>query len=396
MRDLVSKHHLPVLAANLVCGGERPFPGGVVLEQGGRKIGVVGITLGEVDACEVTDPEAAIREAVAALGEVDVTIGLLPYESDRTAAEIWNKPLPLQIAIDARGRAPAVSDKHADTFFVSGGSRGKHVGLLDLSFVSRGTPWLADGGEDELRRQIETSNKRLEEVQAKLTSSDLQSNDAALQRLRKQEDAYRASVKKAQDQLDAIAKAPPSNRFSITSVELGAEIRDHEPTSQLVEAAKAAITALVPEDPGRFVPRIVKTEGSPFAGGEACVGCHSAEHAQWSTTGHARAWTSLVADGRAMDSDCYRCHVTGAGAEGGPTSPASTAGFRDVQCEACHGPGREHIADPKAKEKVVRSPTPETCTTCHDGQQDGGRFDPSSYRPKVTHTAAVSSPGGSP
>ena len=28
---------------------------------------------------------------------------------------------------------------------------------------------------------------------------------------------------------------------------------------------------------------------------------------------------------------------------------------------------------------------PEVCTSCHDGDRDGGRFDPAVYRPKVLH-----------
>jgi cytochrome c553 len=34
---------------------------------------------------------------------------------------------------------------------------------------------------------------------------------------------------------------------------------------------------------------------------------------------------------------------------------------------------------------MVASASLESCVTCHDGKQDGGRFDPATYIPKVLH-----------
>ena len=81
---------------------------------------------------------------------------------------------------------------------------------------------------------------------------------------------------------------------------------------------------------------------SPYTGSEVCSACHAEQALQWSRTPHAKALSSLAADNHATDAACVGCHVTGWHQEGGPSSPADIGGFRDVQCEACHGPGDLH------------------------------------------------------
>ena len=76
------------------------------------------------------------------------------------------------------------------------------------------------------------------------------------------------------------------------------------------------------------------------------------------------------------DFACFRCHTTGA------VSLAANGGLRQgnlpgiggtwaepgVQCEACHGPGSEHIPDPSAGRIVVDS-TAAACAACHAGEE---------------------------
>ena len=122
---------------------------------------------------------------------------------------------------------------------------------------------------------------------------------------------------------------------------------------------------------------------SAFAGAHSCVPCHRPQHLQWSTTGHASAYQSLMDEKRHMDQECYSCHVTGAGHPDGQR-PADVGPYRDVQCETCHGPSRAHTLDPVGV-KPIKVPTKETCVECHDGVRDEGRFDWASYLPRVSH-----------
>ena len=97
---LVAASPVPVLGANLEGPGGPAFDGlrdGLVLERGGVRIGIVGVTtpelarlsgsaLGEIT---VTDPATQARDALAALGDVDLRVALshLGVDADRALAE---------------------------------------------------------------------------------------------------------------------------------------------------------------------------------------------------------------------------------------------------------------------------------------------------------------------
>lgn len=105
---------------------------------------------------------------------------------------------------------------------------------------------------------------------------------------------------------------------------------------------------------------------SDYVGADACKDCHGQVFAAWSRTKHAKALDKLTTANRASGK-CIGCHVTGSAeailAEGDkPTHP-------NVQCEACHGPGRKHIEAANAGD-VSNGRTTKveeiTCTRCHN------------------------------
>jgi hypothetical protein len=252
--------------------------------------------------------------------------------------------------------------------------------VLTLALDPRASGWSPEGYAEQLRKKAETLRARVVQLDERL-AGPIQLDPGTRKRLEQQRDGYAKQVATIDAELATVGTTR-SHHFTTRAIELSDAIADHPATEALVVAAKQKITAAAGVDPARFVPRVV-AEG-PFAGGETCVPCHQAEHAQWSTTPHARAWSTLVAEDRAFDADCWTCHVTGAGQDGGPPSATASAGWRDVQCEACHGPSRAHAASPATVDSV-REASLETCTTCHDGEQDGGRFDPATYTRRVRH-----------
>ncbi len=124
--------------------------------------------------------------------------------------------------------------------------------------------------------------------------------------------------------------------------------------------------------------------GGPFAGGflglanveqnvTECGVCHETQQAKWEDTAHAHAFVSLRDIGReGIENSCAPCHNV---SDRGSTLENDAVGFvgengnshlRNVQCENCHGPGADHLAD--------RSITPEApiavdfdlgCGECH-------------------------------
>jgi 2',3'-cyclic-nucleotide 2'-phosphodiesterase (5'-nucleotidase family) len=120
---------------------------------------------------------------------------------------------------------------------------------------------------------------------------------------------------------------------------------------------------------------------SPFVGVETCAGCHQEQKAVWDGTGHAHAMATLERKNNQFDNECVRCHVVGFD-KGGFQSLLTTPQFANVQCESCHGPGREHAANPV--KGYGHMETPVGCTQCHT-LPNSPDFDFATYWPKIKH-----------
>jgi predicted CXXCH cytochrome family protein len=108
-----------------------------------------------------------------------------------------------------------------------------------------------------------------------------------------------------------------------------------------------------------------------------CGNCHVGKLAEWQGTAHSHAWADLQASGQATSS-CEACHATDAlgnfvadslvGFDG-----THSARYEDVQCEACHGPGLQHVTNPDASQPLasmlVGTGLTNGCGECHHTAQ---------------------------
>jgi predicted CXXCH cytochrome family protein len=107
-----------------------------------------------------------------------------------------------------------------------------------------------------------------------------------------------------------------------------------------------------------------------------CGACHVRAQARWQETAHADAWATLAAtgDGRAF---CEACHTVSE--RGNPVSGSAgwvatgNPRYQDVQCEACHGPGLNHVTTPDAPGNqplatlALGANADQGCAECHSG-----------------------------
>ena len=68
---------------------------------------------------------------------------------------------------------------------------------------------------------------------------------------------------------------------------------------------------------------------------------------QWSATRHAFAYQTLQKKERYFDAGCVSCHTTGFGYSTGFQIGDPDSTLEGVQCETCHGPGKQHVGNPK-------------------------------------------------
>ena len=105
----------------------------------------------------------------------------------------------------------------------------------------------------------------------------------------------------------------------------------------------------------------VNREEAQYVGGELCASCHRSVADHWETTAHAHALQTLTRKRADSDPRCLRCHTQGVGRPGGYSGQVELA---DVGCEACHGPGSDHVKAPQQRYGQLPAEGA-ACVACH-------------------------------
>ena len=127
------------------------------------------------------------------------------------------------------------------------------------------------------------------------------------------------------------------------------------------------------------------TGSSPFVGEAVCQTCHAVQHKIWFDTQHATAYEKLEDVNKAFDPDCVKCHVVGFDQPGGFFDMNITGHLMGVQCESCHGAGREHVEAGGGKPLANAGwPKQKICAQCHIQKHSPG-FELDGYWPKIAH-----------
>lgn len=127
-----------------------------------------------------------------------------------------------------------------------------------------------------------------------------------------------------------------------------------------------------------------------YVGAKKCKECHEDQYNHWQKTPHARAFETLIKDGKRDNLECAQCHTTGFAQYNGFYAFRETPEMIGVQCESCHGIGKLHvqsverIKSQKLKAAILAPISEETCIGCHDKIQDP-KFDYEKDLKKVEH-----------
>jgi mono/diheme cytochrome c family protein len=113
---------------------------------------------------------------------------------------------------------------------------------------------------------------------------------------------------------------------------------------------------------------------NPAAGAELqaekCGTCHAVHLTKWKTTDHAKAYNTLFDKAKNYDPTCLACHTVRFEQPGGFNMKDQPMPLVNVQCEACHGDAKEHLASFTADKIPVRKPTVEVCAKCHTSDRN--------------------------
>jgi hypothetical protein len=126
-----------------------------------------------------------------------------------------------------------------------------------------------------------------------------------------------------------------------------------------------AVRAIVDDFLGRSRPgRVGPPTGDAYAGSAACAECHAEEAAQWRRTRHAAALETLRVQERHYFPRCVACHSTGPAAKG-------PEGVGCEACHG-PGAGHGEAERRGGKGAIRRDPSEALCRACHDAANDPG------------------------
>lgn len=392
LQHMAAKHSAPYISANLRAeeGAALVFPATKVVKKGELTLGLTSVTLDTLSANggSFDDAAIALKGAVAELeaAKVDFVIALVHSTFDyaeRLAREVPGVDLMFTGHNRRHQEDPVIV---GETAILEAGSRSKHVGEVRVDLRPGGQGWSDPLGRERLLRQKAQLEKQLARYDKQIASEDNESAKTRVERVRT------FTKKKLEDLVVPPEDSGKGHILRGRRVPMSRDISDDESIGKLVDSylmllgpgnsgnpLRDAVTKTAPQ------PEIVKRDNyGDFVAARACMTCHAEEHTDWMRTPHARAWAGLVKDRRQYDLDCWSCHVTGAGKEGGPKGPGDVGPLKNVQCESCHGPGKQHVAAP-TRENIVKTPTEALCLECHTEEQTEGAFVHDEYLPKIDH-----------
>ena len=162
-------------------------------------------------------------------------------------------------------------------------------------------------------------------------------------------------------------------RHYATELALTGDVSESEPIRQLLTDFYREVSTENPsQDSPLFAERLLEQHAkNGYVSAAACQRCHEQEYLQWSATRHAFAYETLLKKERYFDAGCVSCHTTGFGYPTGFQIGDSDSTLKGVQCETCHGPGKQHIGNPK-KSNIRSGADTSLCLECHDTKHSPG------------------------
>jgi hypothetical protein len=133
-----------------------------------------------------------------------------------------------------------------------------------------------------------------------------------------------------------------------------------------------------------------------FVGEEKCRSCHQQPYDVCTASAHHHAFQTLAQKKSEFDPDCLRCHTVGYGLHSGFVDATRTPLLENVQCESCHGRGKDHIAQMTAAKdtpallvqarahSTLKPVTQASCIRCHD-QENSENFRYAVFWKRIQH-----------
>lgn len=337
-----------------------------VIERGGVKIGVLGVSGGE--AGRGVDAAAVIQQARKAMEGVTVDGWVLLSNAQQQTNRALAEGLPgLGLILATRGGDLDPPVHTAGAPIIEAPDRGRFVSVVRWVIGTAPGPvgLVVDGPNDRGWQAWDDALERL----------PLQAGPARPAEAARVAASWNALVGEAAGRNLALLRDRPLG----TDLDTPSSSDDTPPVLKAFQRASLDVAADHTSEP----------TSTYYVGSGACVACHQQFWAAWAYSPHAGAWKALVTRQATVNPECIGCHSTGWGEPGGNASTDPTAMFtwKAVQCDSCHGAGSAHVANPRANHTAPV--TKATCLACHDAA-NSPQFDYAAYLKRVSCVSQLS------
>jgi len=362
------------LAANF--GAAAPTTATAVVEQGGMRVGLVGISLptwvGPAPAeLVVADAEQALTRGRDELRKNGAQLLIALIAAPRgDALRLAERVTGFQLVVLGKGfdegennDTPFPPELLGQSLVVQAPNHLQGVGVVDL-FVREGSYEFADGSGVAALGELQSLQQRQSELRRRIANWERPGSSVKPDEL----SARKRDLVALDEKLKSMSQAAVPAQGSYLLYDF-TEVRESLGVEGRVSARLEAYYQRVNEhNRVAFADKlpVPVAAGEPrYVGIETCSNCHQEERKFWDTTSHAKAYATLSTAHKEFNLDCVRCHVTGYEKAGGSTV-THVEGLRDVQCEVCHGPGSNHAERPLDKTAIRRTPDIDSCSgACH-------------------------------
>jgi hypothetical protein len=341
------------LASNLKGTGLKALR---VLELGGNKLGVVGVSLPAQDGklpagVSTLDALAELQQAKGSLDAQGVQLRILLTAMARGAALRLIDQVPgFQVLVVGKpfdqgesNDPPTPPEVVGQTLVVEAPNHLQALGVVDL-FVRDDKFEFADGSNTRAVAERESLTARISEIEARLAAAAQGTGNATDADLA----ARRADLARLKDQQAKLSLPSVPARgsfFQYRSVEVREALGSEQTVHGLIDGYYRRVNEHNHDVFKDKLPEPAAPGQSHYVGVEVCSTCHKSEREFWDLTQHSRAYATLASAHKEFNLDCVSCHVTGYDKAGGSTL-VHVEKLTAVQCENCHGPGSRHVATP--------------------------------------------------
>ncbi len=249
LRELEREVPLPLLSANLLeeKGGKPVFKSHVVLDFGGIRVGVFGLTSNirhnEGDTSEgyfISNPIAATKRVAAELGkDCEVIVGLNNLGSFKEYSKLVQQVKDVHFIIGSGGkgayRQTLQSDGGWKAFLFQAYPKGQYLGRIDLNVLKGARDFVDLSRKANMERQIRTIERQLDSYRRGTGRAKSIPRDRREEYIKKLEEFRKRSQARLQE-LESDSRG--KSTFIGTTISLDGKVKDDPETKELVDRFK--------------------------------------------------------------------------------------------------------------------------------------------------------------